>query len=292
MKRLVLENEQLHLTFLPELGGKLCSLQSASRGREHLLQPPERPWRAAGYGDSFADYDTSGWDECFPTVGVCTMDDGTELPDHGELWAVPWDVVEESSTAVTMQVAGRALPYQVRRRVTLDGARVRFDYTVSHHGEQPFSYIWSAHPLLQVEEGDRIRLPDGVQQAEVEWSSGAAVSGKVPWPGEFDRLVGSAKGRAEKLFVGPLQQGWCRLEYAAGGALTLRFDPLDLPYLGLWICQGGWPEEPGRARHFTLALEPCHAPCDRLDQAANVDQARTLAPRSEASWSVTLEVTP
>ena len=40
------------------------------------------------------DYDASGFDECFPTIGACAYPEapwqGVIAPDHGELWTLPW----------------------------------------------------------------------------------------------------------------------------------------------------------------------------------------------------------
>jgi hypothetical protein len=58
-----LDNGILRVVTIPERGGKICSIWRHASGREFLLQPPEpERWsQRPGYGDSFEDYDTSGW---------------------------------------------------------------------------------------------------------------------------------------------------------------------------------------------------------------------------------------
>lgn len=291
MKEIVLENEVLKLTVLPELGGKFGSLIGKANGREHLLQPPEFERRPAQYGDPFDQYDTSGFDECFPTVGACQMADGSRVPDHGELWSVPWKVTAQSDTSLAMEVAGTVYPYLFERRVELQGEDVVLTYKVTNNGPAPFPYLWSSHPLLRVEPGDRLELPSEVRTVTVEWSAGDRLAGQLPWTAELAQLGPLERGWADKLFTSALQEGWCRVVYSDGGSLTYSFPTDQVPYLGLWICQGGWPTDQGRKRHYTVALEPCTGPLDRLDQAVERGcGARKLEPGQRVGWKMSLKV--
>lgn len=291
LEEAVLENGLLRLTVLPELGAKLGSLLCLGDGREHLLQPPEHPRRRAAYGAPFEQYDTSGFDECFPTVGACPTR-GSSLPDHGELWAVPWTVTEQGQTFLTTEVAGRAFPYLFSRRLSLRESQVQLEYRVRNTGDTAFPYLWSAHPLLRVVPGDRIRLPDEVRSVKVESSAGGRLDGSVEWTDELAVLNDPARGWADKLFAGPLREGWCSLVYSDGALLTFRFSPDEAPYLGLWICQGGWPDQGGRPGHYTVALEPCTAATDRLDRALELEAHRWVEPGQERSWRLCIEVRP
>ena len=80
------------VNLLPELGGKIYSIRW--QGRELLASNPRKPFRRAQYAAPYAEYDASGFDECFPTIGPCQYPiypwAGTEMPDHGELWSLPW----------------------------------------------------------------------------------------------------------------------------------------------------------------------------------------------------------
>src|SRR5512143_3985768 len=75
----------LALQVIPQLGCKVSSLKW--NGREVLARNPRKSFRLAEYGAPFADYDASGFDKCFPTIGPCRypappfMD--IEVPDHG-----------------------------------------------------------------------------------------------------------------------------------------------------------------------------------------------------------------
>src|SRR5689334_13003801 len=89
-----LDNEKVRAVFVPELGGKMVSLVRIASGHEFLLQPQDvgRKYGRPRYGDKMEDFDASGFDECFPTILACKdpLDPNVLLPDHGELWPVPW----------------------------------------------------------------------------------------------------------------------------------------------------------------------------------------------------------
>ena len=78
------------VSVLPRLGGKIASIQVD--GRE-LLQTPLAPLAPRTRTMTFDAGDASGWDECLPSVGACTVSTQAgpaEIPDHGDLWRVEW----------------------------------------------------------------------------------------------------------------------------------------------------------------------------------------------------------
>ncbi len=92
---LVLENETFRTVVVPTMGAKIVSLLDKRTGVEWLAGPGDRPFRPASYGATFDQQDMSGWDEMFPTITACPYPapgahTGVSLPDHGEVWAVPW----------------------------------------------------------------------------------------------------------------------------------------------------------------------------------------------------------
>jgi galactose mutarotase-like enzyme len=265
LRRLTIEGDDLVVSLIPELGAKIERL-SRRGGPNVLLEPPERTLRRAAYGAPFEDYDTSGWDECFPSVAP-----SGEVPDHGELWSVPWEVLAEGNS-VLCEVRGVATPCRFRRRLTLAGRTARFDYEIASEADRPLDVLWSAHPLLSISPGSELQLPRSLRaQAN-------------------PTLAPKEAGTAAKLFSGRLgtDEGACAYrDRATGETVSFRFDPERVPYLGLWLCLGGWPTS-RPAKHYTIALEPCLAPCDSLAEAIAGGHGLTLAPR--ASFAFWLEV--
>jgi hypothetical protein len=297
-----LENAALRAVLQPALGGKMTSLVWRASGDE-LLLPPSGACRRPAYGDTFCAQDAYGFDECLPTVAPCRHPagraDGIALPDHGELWSVPWRC-EIDAQQVRMSVDGRALPYTVSKAVRLEGASVCIDYALTNRSDAPLAYLWAAHPLLRAVAGTRILLPSSVGEMWIESSRDERLGrhgGTCSWPDALlpngDRLDLSLirapeSKRADKLFTPPLDEGRATVLYPGGLSVTFRFDARVTPYLGVWICEGGWPASgPGA---FTLALEPSSGRGDSLAEACGRGQAATLEAGASRRWGLRLDL--
>jgi galactose mutarotase-like enzyme len=300
------------LTLLPKFGAKIASLRVH---RHELLQQPLAPIAPRTHSMTFDAGDASGWDECLPSVAACTVPTpaGDALvPDHGDLWRVAWDTIgkphasDVSGQAISLAAQCFSLPLRLYRdlelRETTHGWQLNLDYRLSNTGDTAVPWSWAAHPLFTVELGDRILLPDSVQSLRLEGSAGARLgqSGDmVNWPianlasgGATDLQLAQPPGSGigEKLFAGPLgaTEGWCVLHRPSVGLrLRVRFDPDKTPYLGLWICYGGWPGRPG-PKQVCVAMEPATAPVDSL--AVTGPWSRTLAPGESCTWPMHLDI--
>ncbi len=88
----VLNTEEVELAVVPELGAKIISLKNLRTGREWMWHPPGGLKLFRNHpGDAFSKSPLAGADECLPTITPCSWQ-GRELPDHGEVWNVPWKV--------------------------------------------------------------------------------------------------------------------------------------------------------------------------------------------------------
>ena len=255
---LVLENDILRLTMWPRMGGKIISLRLIERDLE-LLHPPLHTYSPATATSSFEASDAGGWDECFPSVAPCVFG-AFNVPDHGELWRKSWNA-QAFRDRICAAVESSLLPLRFSRQINLHQATLRCDYAVENTNHQSASWLWSAHPLFQVEAGDRIVLPTDVQTVRVEDSSQselAASDSTCTWPlaksfgsNSIDlSYVGAEDGATyHKLFAGPVEKGWCglyRSQLQTG--IVMRFDPERTPFVGLWISQGAWPAGSGGPR--------------------------------------------
>ncbi len=298
-----LRSSHVEIVAVPAIGMKLTNLRRLS-GREWLWRSDQIPLASPQPGASYVETaDSGGWDECFPTVGPCRIPGappGTPtLPDHGELWSADWtsSVYEHAEGTTLAGVArGTIFSYEFHRQITLhpNEPRVRFQYYVRHTGETPFPWIWSSHPLLNVQPGSELSLP-GVHQVKID-----AVHGRqdlqendvVSWPG----AIGGEASR----FTFPQNRGWAVKifgDLAAESRMQLT-DPRkgerlefvvrreEVPQVGVWINCKGWAP-PARAPYYNLALEPCIGAPDRLDVAVQDWRlAHTLEPGEERRWSL------
>jgi galactose mutarotase-like enzyme len=313
-ENVVIQSGQCTVTLMPALGGKIGSLRVRDR---ELLQAPLQAYGPRTQAMAFSGSDASGWDECLPSVAECsvTTEAGQALiPDHGDLWRVPWQVLQASGDSATMRANCFSLPLQLTRSTILSetpsGWRLQLLYSLTNLGAYRVPWSWAAHPLFAVEQGDRIVLPESIHTLRVEGSGGnrlGAGGDTVSWPIaktghgteqgiEIDlRNVEAAdSGVGDKLFAGPLedaQDGWAILERpTAGLRLTVRFEPALTPYLGLWLCYGGWPDTPGATglKQVCVALEPATAPVDALNNTG--PWSRWLDIGETFTWPMELEI--
>jgi galactose mutarotase-like enzyme len=281
----VLENALIRAEVAPALGGKFISLRSKRTSTEWLL-PPLRPYAEAKATAGFDEWDGGGFDECLPTVAATKS-----APDHGEVWRHAWEEeTAEGSVLLRTTALGGAIAFE--RSARLEGASLVLDYAVENQSDTAQSLMYCAHPLLRVEQGDRILLPAEVRDVVVEGSAGERLGrrgDRVAWPKPNARedlsVMGPPDGsQADKLFAGPLTDGWAALlRPSVDEGIELTFSSEVLPYLGLWICRAAWPDS-GAAKQYTVAFEPANSPHDSLADAERDDSAWRLAPGGRREW--------
>jgi galactose mutarotase-like enzyme len=180
------------------------------------------------------------------------------------------------------------------RRAHLDGASLVLHYAVENTSDAQQSLLYCAHPLLRVEQGDRILLPAEVSDVVVEGSAwerlgrrGKRIAWPMPKAGEDLSVVGPPDGsQADKIFAGPLTDGWCALvRPSLDEGVELTFSSDVLPYLGVWICRAAWPDS-GPAKQYAVAFEPASAPHDSLTYAEHDGTAWRLEPGEKRVWKL------
>jgi galactose mutarotase-like enzyme len=298
----VLETDWVRLVVLPQISGKIVSLVDKASGEELLWRNPDRGYRQPVYGDAFADYDTSGWEDCLPNIAAGRYPEwpweDAELPDHGEVWTLPWQTRVDGD-ALELSVHGVRLPYHFEKRISLAGNRVRLDHRLINPTAFPIRYIWATHPLFDVRPGMQIVLPEGVS-VRIDSSKQGRLGSylqELSWPAtlsssgdrvQLDLIGDPDQALADKLFTSPVSEGWCGLyDPERRRAIGMTFDPEQLPYIGVWINQGGFP--PGGPPSFNLGLEPCSGFPDALDVAVKRGFAPTVEPGETNEWWIELQ---
>lgn len=296
----IMENRALQVTFVPSLGAKMASLLDKETGREYLWQEAAAVCRRPEYDSPFEDWDMFGFDEMFPTIVECYYEKapwrGSRLPDHGEVWALPWDW-ERNGDSLLFWVHGVRLPYRLEKRVSFRDLRIiRSDYQVTNPAAFDFDFIWAAHPLFNISAGTRIILPGEVQSIVNTHATSKRLGRygrRHPWP-TTQALDGSSydigcicpnEGRhCEKYYVPDrLTEGWAALYHPLSHeAVAFSFPVEAVPFLGVWVNEGAL------AGQYNAALEPCTGAFDRVDVAARCAKTATLKAKSSYQWYLNL----
>jgi len=293
------ENDFIRMVVLPELGAKIASLVYKPQSFEVFFQPAEGVYRLPDYGADFAKYDTSGADEMFPTIDCCFYPapeyHGIPIPDHGELWSIPWQVhVQDGRLAI--QVTGVAVPYVFNRTITLCESTVHIDYQVTNTGNQPLYGLWAFHGLVACDEMTRLLLPNASQVINVHDSQALGPAGTkhaFPISNRADGtelhldIIGSKfSNNTEKFYVdGRVAKGEASLSLNRGRLLyRLLFPHNIVPYLGVWINEGGFKGE------YNCALEPSTGYYDSLDIAYRQRSLDALNAGETLEWYLNIEL--
>jgi galactose mutarotase-like enzyme len=292
-----LRSPSTEMRVAPELGAKIISLKNLETGREWMWRPPG-PFRLFPnkLGDRFESSTLVGADECLPTITPCRWG-GRDLPDHGEVWSIPWEVDRYAwdQGRIKMTVATPVSPFVFERTVRLEENEVRLDYRLRNVSLKPEPFLWAFHPLLEVVEGDRIALPENVRSVRVEsvdglqdMPHGSTRSWPEPLSGvELDWMDFGPHGPAcAKLFVeSPSEARAAIINSETGENLVLRFDARQNPALGIWITRGGW----NGYKH--VALEPTNLAFDSLAEAVpKAPPTGVLPPKGERTWAIKLRL--
>ncbi len=310
-RRINVDNGKIAFTLLPELGAKIHSLRDLRSDHEWLWTSDRLPLGKHPYGVSYTKYaDNGGWDECFPTVGACEYPlsplEGTTLPDHGDVWSQPWETTtlhRNDAIEIVSRVLAVAVPVQFTRTLKLaaSDAKVTFNYAATNSANHEVAFIWSAHPLFNIESGMRLRFPESArfnmyfapeptQLPETRGLRWPFTIKRGATPVSLDPLPGPDAGVAFKVWSDALHEGWAVLS-GRNGELQLRFDPSELPQVALWLNAGGWTGI-GGAPYYNLALEACIGAQDLLEEAVTrYHNFGILAPFETRRWSLTVALT-
>lgn len=292
---LYLENDFIKLAVLPGLGAKIASLVYKPQGFEVFFQPANGLYRTPSYGDEFAAYDTSGSDEMFPTIDVCpdAVNPSITWPDHGELWALPWQCMFDSK-GLYSRVQGVMHNYIFERHISINDNEVNLAYRVTNKDKTPLYGLWAFHGLVAVDEDTEILLPGinslinvhnspllGPEGAKHSYPVSQTITGDSV---DLSRIAPKERRKSEKYYVdGKLSEGRCslllnhkQLEY------ELLFNPKKLPYLGVWINEGGFKNE------YNVALEPTNGFYDTASMAAKNGSLAPMKPGQSVTFNLNI----
>jgi len=292
-----LETELMKVIVVPEIGAKIVSLFYKPTQKEWLLDSGQRPLVVLAEGAAFGKSDMSGWDECFPTINPCQYplegaNYGNHLPDHGEIWSIPWQAALEQES-LTLKVAGKCLPYTFQRKMSFIAEDVmRLEYEAINLSDEALSVMWTAHPQFTVTSDTRICLPEAIKEmicvhggntlladeAVYNWPV-AAVAGEET---HLDTMDFTVEKDSKKLYYPTaVPEGWSGLSCSESeDYLLMKVDKEQVPYLGIWIDELDYNDR------VTCALEPSTGFYDSLTKAIANDKYSVINARGRLFWQL------
>jgi galactose mutarotase-like enzyme len=301
LKMYSLTNSELFVEIVPAEGGRVSSLRSLHSGLEFLTQSRRSGrYPTAGLNTRFQDGSCAGIEECLPTVGPCGAEtEGGPAPDHGDFWQLPWQVFAASGNEVSISAVGFSRALRFSKRLTLENTALRVAYSVENIGSNTQSFLYACHPLFAVSPGDRVLLPNEIRELRLDYSKGdrlGILGSIISWPITqaglgLDVARGPEAGTAEMFYSSRLNETACGIyRETSGQVLEVSFDSKRLPYLGLWLCYGGWPSDGEEPLQYAVALEPTTAPCNTLAKAQQTNAAIPLEPGETYDWEILFSV--
>jgi len=312
-KRVEMSNAFLAVSVLPDAGGHIAELVDLRTGRNWLWSNPAIPISGPRIAKDYGrDLDSGGWDEVLFSIKpytLTTSDGATHaIPDHGDLIRRCWTVHDwqDGGRKLSMSVSGDPFAYRFSRVMEMaeDSPRIDIHYAFSNSGDCAWPLYWCAHALLDVDSHTTIRIA-GSQPYRIEGPARSFPEAGPPphWPilrnrgakpVDLSRCFSDSNDGtpfACKLFVMTPKCGCVSIHQSTGNeSLTMRIDGAVLPWLGLWINNGGWSG--GDAEPYTnLGLEPSTTAYDCVGDAIGSNAIPWIEPGDTRRWTVTLEFT-
>ena len=278
---IVLENDKLKISILPKLGFKVASIFNKEKELEYLFQPTKNEYNEAKHGDNFEKYDTSGIDDCIPTIDVCKypLNKKITLPDHGDTWSLEWDILETFDKKAVGNVKLPSLPLQFTKTIDLSENGINIDYKIENLSNQKVYYLWAFHGLLNYDEYTELEFEENL----VNYIN---VQNNEVWNFDIFKLKNFRENHTFKYyFTDEIKEGYAIVNHTKEKSkFKISFDPKKLPYMGVWLTTGGFKNEKN------LAIEPCNGYYDSLEKAYENDKADYVERNSTNNWNISIDI--
>lgn len=296
---LVVENARLRAVILPELGGRVWTLEDRVRDRQWIWHREGVPLVAQAPGASYDDVWAGGWEELFPNDAAGTFE-GRDLPDHGEWWTMAFQAesqTNEAAATVRLSATSHVIRAECVKEFSLahDAAALTVTYRIRSREDRPFHFLFKQHLPVHITPACRLALPGGRVEA-VDPAFGTLLPGPGPyeWPDATGagglstdlRVIPPATSDArEFVYVRHLPESRCGVvDLKRRAAIHMDFEGHQLPYVWLFLSYGGWRNT------YTAVLEPCTNLPKDLAEAVRLGQAALLRPGEEFATTVTVRL--
>lgn len=312
-RAVVLENDLLSATILPEQGADLYALVYKPQGVDVLWKsgrlqagrravPPGEPST-----DAWLSTYSGGWQVLFPNGGSPNFHQGLTHSFHGEAAVSAWDytLVDAGPKAAELHLTVTLAhsPFRLERTLRVEAGRpvLLLHEQITNTSAAVQAYIWGQHPAYgapligpacRIDSGAGVLLADPtVSGPAVPLTAGV----RYPWP------VPAAAGRAAEVnsipdeatprglmayFADFAETAWYALTNTAlGFGVGLAWPRAVYPYAWFWQEMHATPVFPWNGQAYVMAIEPstCFPGHGLAAVARQTGTVRTLAPGATMS---------
>lgn len=298
-KSIELENEVLKMIIIPSMGGKVVSIYRKDKKFELLYQNKEEKYKKAKIYDDFSFYDASGFDDAFPTIDESSVNiNGKDVlyPDHGEIWSTSFDY-KIKGKEIELLFESKIFNYRYKKTFSMIGDSFEVKYEILNIGLMVFPCIWAMHCLIRCEEDMELLLPSGTKEVINVMKSNllGAVGDTYTYPETINNQGNSMKlntvrplvaNDMEKFYVKRnVNEGYCGAYYPSKDIkYEVYYEKEKLPYLGVWISEGGYKGD------YNCALEPTNGYYDSIDIAKKEDGLFLLKPKESLKFKLRISL--
>jgi len=280
IKICVLNNDTLHISILPEIGGIIWSVKY--NGYElmyHHYKELELPWR---FKEDFPREDSlhtlfiGGWFEVLPNVGYKTNLLGVSWGLHGETPYLPWKVEydeEKDPNSILLIVQLKRYPIKLYRRISLNRNEILLREKVVNLAPIDLYFSWLHHPTFGgdlLDDSTIIELSNNTE-IEVDKYLGLKYSQfeagfRGEWPiakGKDSKIYDlsryppkGSQNTNDLIYVPKMKRGWFKI-INEKRKITFEAEYENSLFKSLWIWRpvGGGPEDPWYGTIYATSLE-------------------------------------
>jgi hypothetical protein len=298
LRTVILENSFLRAVILPEIGARVYQLTYKPRDLELIWNHPRIKPSIVPFGSRYDDVWCGGWDETLPNSDAGVID-GESYPDHGEVWAEPWDFetsVEPNCVSARFTCRTRISDLWIEKVFSLraDEPKLRISYFMRNDSGHSVPVLWNLHAAMAISVHHSVHFPP--MNVNLEPSAPGTLGDALPlfrWPmadtpnGSLDlrRVPDSREQKLHFFYGSDFSEGWCGITDSRSTlAYGFSFDPTVFRNCWLFASYGGW-------RNLNVAvLEPSTGyPC-KIEQATERQTCLRLAPGEQVKTSIIFSV--
>ena len=293
MSSILLRNEFLDVTILPDIGAKIYEVIHRATGHNFLWHNPRIAPRPYPIEANFDNYWCGGWDDAFPTCEA-SLYRGEQYPNLGELRSLAWKVEEAGAEFAALSAFGPISPVAAKKTVRLKARTLEMTYEIVNLGHSGIDFLWGTHPAYAIDGETVLHIPARTGIAGVASHPSLGAPGqRYAWPAlktdhgwaDMSRTRGASANLNAGHYATDLAAGWYAVEDTGRGqSLLFEFDLAVCPYLWLWLSYGGW-----RGYHLA-AIEPWTSRPVTLSEAVEAGTHRHLKAGQRFQTSVRLTV--